>query len=64
MEHVTAVIVSVKGRLELALAVAVGSSIQVALLILPFLVLLGWMIGQPLTLYFDTYEVVTLFICE
>lgn len=64
VEHITAVICSFKGRLELALAVAVGSSIQVALLLLPFLVLLGWMISQPLTLYFDLYETIILFICK
>lgn len=64
MEHVTAVVVSCKGKMELALGVAVGSSIQVALLLLPFMVLLGWIIGQPLTLYFDTYETITLFICK
>ena len=42
----TAVTVSVRNKLDLALAVAVGSSIQIALFVLPFLVLLGWCIGQ------------------
>ena len=45
-EHVTAVTVSVRNKLDLALAVAVGSSIQIALFVLPFLVILGWCIGQ------------------
>lgn len=45
-EHVTAVTVSVRNKLDLALAVAVGSSIQIALFVLPFLVILGWIIGQ------------------
>ncbi|KAG8834148.1 hypothetical protein FRC18_002525 [Serendipita sp. 400] len=57
-EHVTAVTVSVRNKLDLALAVAVGSSIQIALFVLPFLVILGWWIGQPLSLNFDTFEAV------
>jgi Ca2+:H+ antiporter len=40
------VTVSVRNKLDLALAVAVGSSIQIALFVLPFLVILGWIIGQ------------------
>lgn len=57
-EHVTAVTVSVRNKLDLALAVAVGSSIQIALFVLPFLVVLGWIIGQPLNLNFDNFEVI------
>lgn len=61
-EHVTAVTVSVRNKLDLALAVAVGSSIQIALFVLPFLVILGWWIGQPLSLNFDTFESVVVVI--
>jgi len=61
-EHVTAVTVSVKNKLDLAITVAVGSSIQIALFVLPFLILLGWIIGQPLTLFFDTFETVVVFV--
>ena len=38
--HVTAVTVSVKNKLDLAITVAVGSSIQIALFVIPFLILL------------------------
>jgi Ca2+:H+ antiporter len=48
--QVTAVTVSYKNRLDLAMSVAVGSSIQIALFVVPFLVLLGWIINQPLSL--------------
>ncbi|KAF8600013.1 calcium/proton exchanger [Ceratobasidium sp. AG-I] len=61
-EHVTAVTVSVKNKLDLAITVAVGSSIQIALFVLPFLILLGWIIGQPLTLFFDIFETVVVFV--
>lgn len=61
-EHVTAVTVSVKDKLTLSLGVAVGSSIQIALFVIPFIVTLAWILGKPLTLLFDPYESVTLFL--
>ncbi|KPV76345.1 uncharacterized protein RHOBADRAFT_25405 [Rhodotorula graminis WP1] len=61
-EHVTAVTVAAKDKLDLSIAVAVGSSIQIALFVIPVLILLGWCIGQPLTFYFDEFETVILFV--
>ncbi|KAJ3998956.1 Calcium/proton exchanger [Lentinula boryana] len=61
-EHVTAVTVSVKDKLTLSLGVAVGSSIQIALFVIPFIITLGWILGKPLTLLFDPYESITLFL--
>jgi len=61
-EHVTAVSVSVKDKLTLSLGVAVGSSIQIALFVIPFIVTLAWILGKPLTLLFDPYESVVLFL--
>lgn len=53
-EHVTACVVAVKNKMDLAMGVAIGSSIQIALLVTPALVMLGWAIGQPMTLHFET----------
>lgn len=61
-EHVTAVTVSVKDKLTLSLGVAVGSSIQIALFVIPFTVTLGWILGKPLTLLFDPLQSVVLFL--
>ncbi|KAF5327137.1 hypothetical protein D9619_004924 [Psilocybe cf. subviscida] len=61
-EHVTAVTVSVKDKLNLSLGVAVGSSIQIALFVIPFIVTLAWILGKPLPLLFDPYESVVLFL--
>ncbi|KDR76316.1 hypothetical protein GALMADRAFT_247691 [Galerina marginata CBS 339.88] len=61
-EHVTAVTVSVKDKLNLSLGVAVGSSIQIALFVIPFIVILAWILEKPLTLLFDPYESVALFL--
>ncbi|KAI0368738.1 calcium/proton exchanger [Pilatotrama ljubarskyi] len=60
-EHVTAVTVSVKDKLTLSLGVAVGSSIQIALFVIPFIVTLAWIMGKPLSLLFDPFESMVLF---
>ena len=57
-EHTTAVIVASKGKFDLAMSVAVGSCIQISLLVIPVLVLLGWIMNKPLTLLFDPLETV------
>lgn len=44
-EHATAVTVAYKDKMDLAINVAVGSSIQIASLVLPLIVVLGWIIG-------------------
>ncbi|KAJ2756232.1 hypothetical protein GGI19_001011 [Coemansia pectinata] len=61
-EHVTAVTVAIRNKMDLALGVAVGSSIQIALFVMPFLCILGWIIGQPLTIYFSPFTTVVLFV--
>lgn len=45
-EHATAVTVACKDKMDLAIGVAVGSSMQIALLVLPLIVVLGWIIGE------------------
>lgn len=61
-EHVTAVIVAYKGKMDLAINVAIGSSLQIALFVTPFLVILGWTMGQPMTLHFQGFETMIFFI--
>merc|ERR1719321_1979438 len=51
-EHVTAVTVAMKDKLDLALGVALGSSTQIALFVVPFTVLAGWIIDVPMDLNF------------
>ena len=46
----------------LAIGVAIGSSMQIALLVTPFLVILGWIINQPMTLKFESFETVVFFL--
>jgi Ca2+:H+ antiporter len=61
-EHVTAVIVAYKGKMDLAINVAIGSSMQIALFVTPFLVILGWIIHEPMTLHFQGFETIVFFI--
>jgi Ca2+:H+ antiporter len=61
-EHVTAVTVANKNKMDLAIGVAVGSSIQIALFVTPFVVLLGWAMNVEMTLYFTLFETVSLFV--
>ncbi|GAA6035586.1 hypothetical protein JCM8097_004915 [Rhodosporidiobolus ruineniae] len=61
-EHVTAITVAHKNKLDLSIAIAVGSSLQIGLFVIPILVLLGWCIGQPLDFLFDPYETVLIFL--
>lgn len=44
-EHATAVTVACKDKMDLAIGVAVGSSMQIALLVLPLIVVIGWIMG-------------------
>ncbi|GAA5856154.1 hypothetical protein JCM9279_004929 [Rhodotorula babjevae] len=61
-EHVTAVSVSVHDKIDLSMGVAVGSSIQIALFVIPFMTVLGWIMNKPLSLLFDPFESITLFL--
>ena len=56
-EHLTAVTVALKNKMDLSLGIAIGSTTQIALLIAPLLVITGFLIGKPLTLHFDAFEV-------
>jgi Ca2+:H+ antiporter len=60
-EHSTAVVMAWRNKVDLSLHVAVGSSLQVALLVVPVLVLCGLFVGPaPLDLHFTLLEVLAL----
>jgi Ca2+:H+ antiporter len=57
-EHSTAVLVARRNRMEMAVGIAVGSSTQIALFVLPLLVLLSLVLAPaPLSLAFTGVEV-------
>jgi len=59
-EHLVAVQVAMKNKMELSLAVSLGSSLQVALLVAPLLLFISLLFGQRLLLVFNEYELITL----
>lgn len=62
-EHATAVTVACKDKMDLAIGVAVGSSLQIALFVLPFIVIVGWFMGNSaMNLSFDGFQVAVLFV--
>lgn len=48
--------------MEITIGVAIGSSIQISVGVVPLLVLVGWAIGRDLTLYFENFETICLFL--
>ncbi|HEY3336664.1 MAG TPA: calcium/proton exchanger [Candidatus Limnocylindrales bacterium] len=56
-EHIVAVQLAYKNKVEFAMAVTFGSSLQVALFVAPVLVLLGLVVGQPMDLVFQPLEI-------
>lgn len=56
-EHLVAVQLAMKNRVDFAMAVSIGSSLQVALFVAPVLVFLGIAVGQPMDLVFEPLEV-------
>jgi Ca2+:H+ antiporter len=56
-EHSTAVLMAMKNKMDLAINIAVGLSIQVALFVAPFLVFLSYALGSPMDLRFTSFEV-------
>jgi len=63
-EHVTAVIVAYKNKMDLAIGVAIGSSLQIAIFVTPFLVVLGWIMDRDMSLHFETFETVSFFLAS
>lgn len=61
-EHLTAVTCALKNKMDLALGVAVGSSMQIALLVTPLMVIIAWPMGVEMSLFFNIYETAVLLI--
>lgn len=59
-EHSTAVLMALKNKMDLSINIAVGSSIQVALLVAPLLVFVSYAFGPPMDLVFTTFEIVAI----
>jgi Ca2+:H+ antiporter len=61
-EHSSAILLARKGKMDLSIGIAAGSGTQIALFVVPILVMVGIILGQPFTLEFTLYELATLFL--
>lgn len=59
-EHLVAVQVALKNQMDLSLSIANGSSLQIALFVAPVLVFVSLLMGNPLTLEFNNFELIAL----
>jgi Ca2+:H+ antiporter len=59
-EHIVAVQVAIQNKMDLSLGIAVGSGLQIALFVTPVLVGVSILLGQPMTLVFNSYELAAL----
>jgi len=62
-EHSSAILMAIKNRMDLAVGIAIGSSIQVAAFVAPLLVVLSFFIApKPLNFVFSEVEVMAVFL--
>jgi Ca2+:H+ antiporter len=61
-EHSSAIVLARKGKIELSIGIAAGSGTQIALFVVPVLVIAGIIMNQPFSLVFTLFELVTIFL--
>ena len=59
-EHLVAVQVSLKNQMTLAMEIALGSSLQIALFVAPLLVIIAALMGKSMAFKFNVFELVAL----
>ncbi len=59
-EHMVAITVAMKNQMDLSVEISVGSSLQIALFVAPVLVFASLALGNPLTLVFNSFELIAL----
>ena len=59
-EHLVAVQVALKNKMDLSVEIAISSSLQIALFVAPLLVFISLLMGNPLTLIFNQFELIAI----
>lgn len=60
-EHLVAVQMAIKNKMDLTFGIAIGSGLQIALFVSPVLVLISQFVGpQPMSLVFNSFELIAL----
>ena len=58
-EHSSAILLARKGKMDLSIGIAAGSGTQIALFVVPILVIAGILLNRPFTLVFTGFEIVS-----
>ncbi|KAJ5812804.1 hypothetical protein N7447_009827 [Penicillium robsamsonii] len=61
-EAITVITASRTGDTDSAIRVIIDSLLQIGLFVIPFLVIIGWCIAEPMTLFFDSFQTVAMFL--
>jgi Ca2+:H+ antiporter len=61
-EHSSAIMLARRGKLDLSIGIAAGSGTQVAIFVVPVLVIAGMVVNKPVNLVFTIYELVVVFL--
>ncbi len=61
-EHASAVVMAMKNKMDLSLQVAIGSATQMAMFVAPMFVFISLLFQNQMTLIFDTFELVSIFL--
>ena len=59
-EHFSAITVAIKGKMDLALQISIGSATQIVMLVAPILVLISLFFQSQMNLVFNTFELVSI----
>ena len=59
-EHIVAVQMAYQNKMDLSLGIAIGSGLQIALFVTPVLIGVSVLLGTPMTLVFNQYELAAL----
>ncbi|EGN95128.1 hypothetical protein SERLA73DRAFT_187449, partial [Serpula lacrymans var. lacrymans S7.3] len=62
IERIESIVQATRAKIYLAIESTVGSSIEIALLIIPLVICVAWGTGKPLSFLFDPYECIILFL--
>ena len=61
-DYLSALVVALKGEMDIVILVTIGSGMQLLFFTLPILVILGWILNEPLTLDLDIFVIGTVFL--
>lgn len=59
-EHTSAITMALKNKMDLALQISIGSATQIALFVAPVLVIISLFFARPMSLVFNTFELVSI----